>query len=358
MPKTVQFGLVAALLVLAASARAQDAPEWQLHHFHSTVNVADDGSAVILEHLDLSCLRTAPGRDFHGTQRLIPVESAGPLGTKRRLFLKVFGVTDSEGKPLPYRVRVWGGRTEIRVPLLGRTGESRTVEIGYFVHNAVRFNGDHDEVYWNLTSSTPSVPAEQASATVLLPEKATEGLRAQGFIGGQGGGTILGQLNGASVEFVAPGAVGAQEPFAVEVVVPTGVFHQPGWPSRALWFVESNPVVLMPLVVFLVMLWVRRLKGRLPPSAMVTEYEPPPGLTPAEAGTLLTDRVEPRDITATLVDLAVRGYVKLQEDNSDGHRDHIIRLLKPRGQWQGLTNYEIDMLFNTFYGGRGQNFLA
>ena len=154
------------------------------------------------------------------------------------------------------------------------------------------------------------------------------------------------------------GAVGAQEPFAVEVVVPTGVFHQPGWPSRALWFVESNPVVLMPLVVFLVMLWVRRLKGRLPPSAMVTEYEPPPGLTPAEAGTLLTDRVEPRDITATLVDLAVRGYVKLQEDNSDGHRDHIIRLLKPRGQWQGLTNYKIDMLFNTFYGGRGQNFLA
>jgi hypothetical protein len=159
-------------------------------------------------------------------------------------------------------------------------------------------------------------------------------------------------VSGASVEFVAPGAIGAHEPFAIEVIVPSGVFHRPGWLSSALWFVESNPVVLMPVVVFLVMLWIRRLKGRLPPTSLVTEYEPPPGLTPAEAGALLTDRVEPRDITATLVDLAVRGYVKLQEDDSEGQRDYIIRLLKPREQWQGLTSYEIDMLFNTFYGGQ------
>jgi len=26
--------------------------------------------------------------------------------------------------------------------------------------------------------------------------------------------------------------------------------------------------------------------------------------------------------------------------------------MKPRDQWRGLTNYEIDMLFNTFYGGQ------
>jgi hypothetical protein len=351
--KNLQSRLIAALLVLAAGALAQDAPEWQLRHFHSTISVADDGSAVILERLDLGCcLPTPRGTDFHGVERLIPVESAGALGTKRRLFLKVLGVTDGEGNPLPYRARVWGGRTGIRVPLQGRGGESRTVEIAYFVHNAVRFNADYDEVYWNVTSSTLSLPAEQASATVLLPEKATEGLRAQGFIGGQRGGAISGQVNGASVEFVAAGAVGALQPFAVEVMVPSDVFHRPWWPSRALWFVESNPVVLMPLIVFLVMLWVRRLNRRLPPATVVTEYEPPPGLTPAEAGTLLTDRVEPRDITATLVDLAVRGYVKLEEDNSEGYRDYVIRLLKPRDEWQGLTSYEIDMLFNTFYGGQ------
>ncbi|MFZ3211949.1 MAG: hypothetical protein WA188_10560 [Terriglobales bacterium] len=48
MRRGVQFGLVAALLALAASVSAQGVPEWQLRDFHSTLNVADDGSAVLL----------------------------------------------------------------------------------------------------------------------------------------------------------------------------------------------------------------------------------------------------------------------------------------------------------------------
>ena len=42
-------------------------------------------------------------------------------------------------------------------------------------------------------------------------------------------------------------------------------------------------------------------------------YEPPPGMSPAEAGALIDDTIHPRDITSTLVDLAVRGYVKIEE---------------------------------------------
>ena len=352
MRRWVGYGFVAALLGFANGLSAEEAPEWQLRDFHCTVSIAEDGSAVVLERMALSSLQVGAGTGFHGIRRLIPVQSAGPLGTKRRLSLEVLRVSDGNGNALPYHVRVWGGQTEIQVPLQGYRGESRTVETAYSVHSAVRYNTDHDEVYWNLTSGTLSMPAEQASATVLLPDKTTEGVRAQGFIGGLRGRTVAAQVNGASVEFVAPGAVGAHESFVVEVVVPKGVFHRPWWPSRALWFVKSNPIVLMPLLVFLAMLWIRRMKGRLPPVAVVTEYEPPSGLTPAEAGTLLTDRVEPRDITATLIDLAVRGYVKLEEDNSEGRRDYIIRLAKQRETWHELTNYEIAMLFNTFYGGQ------
>jgi hypothetical protein len=97
--------------------------------------------------MDLSFLQMVSGRDFHGIQRVIPVQSPGPLGTRRRLFLKVFRVVDGGGNALPYRVRVWGGRTEIQVPLLGRSGELRRVEIDYLVRNAVRYNADYDEVY-------------------------------------------------------------------------------------------------------------------------------------------------------------------------------------------------------------------
>ena len=47
-------------------------------------------------------------------------------------------------------------------------------------------------------------------------------------------------------------------------------------------------------------------------------YEPPPGVTPAEAGTLLDDHIHPRDITSTIVDLAVRGFLKIEETDENG----------------------------------------
>jgi len=39
---------------------------------------------------------------------------------------------------------------------------------------------------------------------------------------------------------------------------------------------------------------------------------------PAEVGTLIDGSVDPRDITSVLVDLAVRGYVKIVETQHKG----------------------------------------
>jgi uncharacterized membrane protein len=78
-------------------------------------------------------------------------------------------------------------------------------------------------------------------------------------------------------------------------------------------------------------------------------------MTPAEAGTLLDDSIHPRDITCTLVDLAVRGFVKIEEVDDKGivfhHKDYIFHLLKPRDQWSGLAPHERVMLENVFASG-------
>ena len=64
MRRGVQFRLVGAVLALAASASAQGAPEWQLRDFHSTVSVAGNGSAIILERLDLRWRALSQRRRF------------------------------------------------------------------------------------------------------------------------------------------------------------------------------------------------------------------------------------------------------------------------------------------------------
>ena len=73
--------------------------------------------------------------------------------------------------------------------------------------------------------------------------------------------------------------------------------------------------MFLPLVTLRGMFALWWYKGRDPDPGMSVApmYEPPPGISPAEAGTLLDDTIHPRDITSTIVDLAVRGYIKIEE---------------------------------------------
>jgi uncharacterized membrane protein len=67
-------------------------------------------------------------------------------------------------------------------------------------------------------------------------------------------------------------------------------------------------------MAFLLMLWLWYTRGRDPDvGAIAVQYEPPDGLTPGEVGTLVDSRATMRDITATLVDLAVHGYIVIEE---------------------------------------------
>ena len=44
----------------------------------------------------------------------------------------------------------------------------------------------------------------------------------------------------------------------------------------------------------------------------MVQYEPPEKLTPGECGALLDNEVAMRGITATMVDLSVRGYLEIE----------------------------------------------
>jgi uncharacterized membrane protein YgcG len=72
----------------------------------------------------------------------------------------------------------------------------------------------------------------------------------------------------------------------------------------------------------------------------------------------MDDAVHPRDITSTLVDLAVKGYLKIEETESKAllfsHRDYTFHLLKPQPEWGTLEAHEQLMLNHMFAGGATQ----
>ena len=71
---------------------------------------------------------------------------------------------------------------------------------------------------------------------------------------------------------------------------------------------------------------------------------------------MIDDTIHPRDITSTIVDLAVRGYIKIEEKVDTflvfHHKDYLLHLLKANTTWgPELAPHERVMLENIFAGG-------
>jgi uncharacterized membrane protein YgcG len=90
-----------------------------------------------------------------------------------------------------------------------------------------------------------------------------------------------------------------------------------------------------------------RRQGRDPKRhAIVVQYEPPDHLTPGELGTLVDNTVDMQDLTATLVDLAVRGFLHIEKRSEkkllglSHETDYVFHLKKPLADWNGLADHE------------------
>ena len=65
------------------------------------------------------------------------------------------------------------------------------------------------------------------------------------------------------------------------------------------------------------------------PPVSGTEFEPPDGVRPGQIGTLIDEQADVIDVTATIVDLAVRGYLLIEEEDKavTGRLDWTLRRL-------------------------------
>jgi Predicted membrane protein (DUF2207) C-terminal domain len=335
-----------------AVARAQSPA---IKYFESDIRIGGDGSALVIENYDFS---RAPG----AFERRIPTRAPGKIANNR-YYIDIANVNDDGGNDLAYRVVGSSSFMTVSIPRL----TSARLQIAYRVRNAVQFGAQDDEFVW--IANPPNVTVAGGHVSVTLPEAAAGQLRAQAFLRHLGSassatlwsfdGRVPAVLDKARVESSIPGALAPGVAMVVYTSVPAGLLTPPNAFVRAGWFLRANPIVFFPVAVLLVMLVVWRLKPRDPdPRRSVAPlYEPPAGLSPAEAGLLVDDSVDPRDISATLIDLAVRGYVRLERKTAEhGHSgdrdDYIVRIVKPREEWNALAPHEAMMMFHTFYGGQ------
>lgn len=323
------WALAAALFALAhlpgpavaqpvAQPPAQSDRSLTIPSFDVELLVRRDGTLEVTERI-----RFRFRGSWNGIFRKIPIEYTGTAGMGYSLFLDVLEVTDEAGSPLHYESSREGRYRALKVWVPGAQDAERTVVLRYRVANALRFfderHGEHphDELYWNVTGDESDVPIESASAHVYLPPGVT-GVRATAFTGAYGSRERAATVDTGESDVIVSTTrpLGYREGLTVVVGWDPGVVARPTAIDRAGLFLRGNWMLALPILVFVVMYGIWRSVGRDPKLRPITvRYEPPDGLTPCEVGTILDNRPDLRDITATIVDLAVRGFLTIEEQS-------------------------------------------
>ena len=343
------LAVLALLLALPLSVAADH--RLVIAAFGESVTVDKSGSIQVEERLVPRFTGT-----WNGIYRTIPIQYKTPQGLNYTLRLELQSVTDDTGTPLRYETSHERQYLKIKIWVPGASDAERRVKIRYRVANALRFFEDHDELYWNVTGDEWDVPIETTTATIQLPAGVT-GVRATAFRGAQGAT----QQNEVSVSdntvSIGTGLLGMHEGLTAVVGWDPGVVHRPTRLERLGSVIYSNLPLTIPLFVFAGMFSLWRSKGRDPAQApIVTQYEPPKGITPSELGTLVDASPDMRDISAAIVDLAVRGYLHIDEIKAEhlgglfSNTDYRFTLKKDRSEWDPLKAHERDLLNALFAG--------
>jgi uncharacterized membrane protein len=210
-----------------------------------------------------------------------------------------------------------------------------------------------------VTGNETGATVENSSARIELPAGVT-GLHAEAFTGGYGsrGQEADVKISGNAVEIQMQRPLYYHEGLTAVVGWDKGFVRPPSAVAKMILFFRSNWPFGIPLLAFVFMAWFWYANGRDPRrNAITVQYEPPDQLTPGEAGTLVDNEVAMRDVTATIVDLAVRGYLKIeQQETSEAlglihHKNFIFHRTKEASEWASLKAHEQELLSALFDGG-------
>ena len=350
----ITLGIIAAF---SPATRADS--NWSIEGFTVSININADASVDVIETIDAHFL--APK---HGILREIPIRYAVGMH-QYALRFRLEEVDDGQGHPHPTSISQSDNLVRIRIGDPERTVRGRIrYRLHYLVERAILWEGnsawDQGEIAvlrWNATGTEWPVPISRAVVTVHLPRDLEDSRLVYdawtGRFGERRKDFTARRIDSRTVEF-ATGLLRPREGISIEIVMPSDAVARPGWTKRLSWWLVDNfPYGVFPATLAACFLaWY--LQGRDQPGmgTIVVHYEPPEDLRPAEVGTLIDERVDLRDISATIIDLAVRGYLQIEEVETSSWftsgKDY--RFLRLKGP-EGLKPFERD-LYDAIFGNR------
>ncbi|MDO8495166.1 MAG: DUF2207 domain-containing protein [bacterium] len=307
-----------------------------IRNFEVTYDIRPDSTIAVQEKI----VYDFETEQRHGIFRDLYLTSQGDPP----LHITVGAVSDENGNPLQYSTSNNGDYIQVKIgnPDALVTG-LHTYVINYEVQNGMSFFEDHDEFYWDVTGNDWAVGIENVRASVHLPTALAESPNTDCFTGVEGStnkncqASFVGSAGAANgiefvntttdVNFVTTAPLNSHEGLTVVVGLPLGLI------DRSNAYIEPKSEGMRPyewaMIIGFIGLWIGvavfilrskkqtikprpRIPKELKGQPIAVEYNPPNDLPPIEVGTLLDRKVDTTDISSVIIDLAVRGYLKIR----------------------------------------------
>ncbi|MFH1171073.1 MAG: DUF2207 domain-containing protein [bacterium] len=342
-------------LVFWAFPSVAHAKTWDFRQWTSDITVNQDSSILVREQQTFSFTG-----DFTWVSRDLP--------KAKGIVYSDIHVYDANGTELSGSdVTIQNHQTSASIVIhFSASNTTKTWTIAYRAWNAIGFFDTYDELYWNAVSIDRDVPINAVTTLVRLPSPsiASSDIRQRLLIGppGSTNESSDASTNPQDGSLVYQGTnIAPHEAFTIVAGWPKGLvtetkrdvtqsffWKQWGWFQ---WIYFASPILLL---FFLVRRWRkfgRDPKGRV---TIVPQYEPPDNIRPGVMGTLIDEKADMGDITASIIDLAVRGYLLIRETEKTGFlkskKSYTLERRNIPKRGDTLSKFDTTLLENLFDG--------
>lgn len=334
--------LLVCVFLIAYNAAADE----RILNYHSEIIVKTDGWIEVTE----TIVVRAEGQQIRrGIYRDYPTEYRDRFGNDVQVLYEPKSVLRDDLREEFHSERVRNGvRTYFGSADRMLSPGVYTYTYRYDAGRMLGFFADNDELYWNVTGNGWDFPIDNATATVSFDFSISgDELIVDAYTGAFGRNTAAFEaatdLSGqANFETTQP--LRHQEGLTIVVGWPKGYVDEPGTMQKVTWMLTDNLNLLigvaglLALFSYYIPIW--RNFGKDPAAGVIyTRYTPPEGFSPASLRYIDRMSYDDKAMTAAVVSLAVKGYLRINKDDDE----HTLTRLDPGAQATPLATGEREL---------------
>lgn len=328
----------------------------KINNYQVDIFIAEDSSLEVEETIEY---------DFgtetrHGIYRDIPL----PKRDWRETPFDIFRIKTFDENGSYYKREISGNSKNLNIRI-GSENEfvsgQKTYVINYRVSGAFQFEGEEAFLSWNAIGTAWDVPIEKTNVNVYFPE----GLPQSQFDTNCFWGKTYSREKCPGEFFVSENqeaqtisslvfkteSLKPRQGVTVDVRFQPGVVEVVGPPNIILAWFKHFGFILWPIFTLIIMFYVWFVHGRDPRGrgVIIAQYDVPKDMMPAELGSIYDESVHNKDISAEIIYLAIRGYLKIhriKKSHIFAKDDYVLEQLKKGDDLP--RQYQKDLIENLF----------